>query len=563
MTTLKPHEILRRQPPQRLYPEGVQRVLLEEPKPIAESLEWRLSSRYWQRHGLAPFSDGSVPYVVNNSGWAPRAAAELVLTAGQACSGPLVVVEIAAGSGIFARQALDHLQHACRERGIDVYDRLTWVCTDGAAGAVAAWEERGQFLAHQGRVRTTTADAENLQALALPAGTVLGIVANYALDSLPVEVVRRGGERLMLQACVYGEASNLEHWLGMTLSEIRAHIDSSDPAALDALLPLLDWMEFSAVFVPGELPEGSAALDAAQSEVAMINVGAVRFLEGALSRLQPGGFVLVNDYGPTTAKDFEQQTFIHRFGGTFTGALNFPHLDRWLEDRGCSVLRPVNDEQRTIHTRLAVVGESTVLASAFAKWFGDPRYVAADRVGSWTTSYVAGGRLSEALDAFERHLEWCPTDWHQLAEAAQLLLQQFGQTAEALELANAARLLNPWSSTLVWNVYGSALFLSGSLEEAETAWTKAAEIDQKDPSTWLNFAFLHVARGQPQRALEAIASGLACDRSGELRAALLQKQAEILSGQSQQRTAHTDRLTRRHRALTDAIGPLKSDAAAR
>jgi len=129
------------------------------------------------------------------------------------------------------------------------------------------------------------------------------------------------------------------------------------------------------------------------------------------------------------------------------------------------------------------------------------------------------------------------------------------------KLASAACQLNPWSSTLVWNVYGSALFLSGSLDEAEAAWKKAFAIDPKDPSTWLNFGFLHAARGQTQQALDAIASGLAFDRSGELRAALLQKQAELLSGQSQLRTAHTDRLTRRHRALTDAI--VRTDPATR
>ena len=56
---------------------------------------------------------------------------------------------------------------------------------------------------------------------------------------------------------------------------------------------------------------------------------------------------------------------------------------------------------------------------------------------------------------------------------------------------------------------------------------------------------------------------MAYDRNGELRAALLQKQAEILSGQSQLRTAHTDRLTRRHRSLTDAIRPVVSPSAER
>lgn len=559
MTTFTPHRLLRRTPTQRLYPEGIGRVLLEEPRPVPQSLECRLAERYWKRHGLAPFSDGSVPYVVNNSGWAPRAAAEVVMAAGAACEGPLVMVEVAAGTAVFARQVLDHIRTASRERGLGVYERLTWVCTDGAARTVEAWRARGQFSDHQERVVLTTADAQHLDALELPAGTVVGIVANYALDSFPVEVVRQGGERLHLQACVFGEEADLEQWVGMPLDTIRQKAASDDPEDLDSLLPLLDWLEVSAVFAPGLVEHAEDALAAAQSEVTIVNVGALRFLEGALARLQPGGFVMINDYGPTNAEAFEQQVFIHRFGGTFTGGLNFPHLEHWLEARGCRVLKPHNDALRTIHTRLAIVGESAPTEAAFDRWFSDPLYVNADRVGMWITAYVSAGRLSEALDLFERHLAWCPTDWHQLTEAAQLLLQQFGQPAEALELANAARQLNPWSSTLVWNVYGSALFLTGALAEAEAAWTNAANIHSREPSTCLNFAFLHAARGEPEKALDAIAKGLACDRTGELRAALIQKQSEVLATQSQLRTAYTDRLTRRHRGLADAIRPPDAD----
>ena len=233
MTNFEPHRVLRRTPPPRLYPARANRVVLEEPKPISQSLEWRLAARYWQHHGVAPFSDGSVPYIINNSGWAPRAAAEVLLAAGQSFEGPLIVVEVAAGSGIFARQALDHIQRACEEKGLDVYERLTWVATDGSARTVRAWEERGQFLAHQERVLLRTARAEHIQEMDLPTGTLVGVIANYALDSLPAEVLRRDGGRLHLQACVLGQESELSALLGMPLSEIRSLISSGNPEDLD------------------------------------------------------------------------------------------------------------------------------------------------------------------------------------------------------------------------------------------------------------------------------------------------------------------------------------------
>jgi tetratricopeptide (TPR) repeat protein len=551
MDKFEPHRVLRRHPAPRLYPEGVNRIILEEPKPIAQSLEWRLASRYWLLHGVAPFSDGSVPYVINNSGWAPRAAAELVLAAGQTQNGNIIVVEVGAGSGVFARQVLDYIQ----QKNGEVYDRLTWVCTDNAQRTVQAWHDRGQFNDHEDHVLLTTANAEQLDLLDLPKGTVVGIIANYALDSLPAEVIRKDDGRLHFQACVYGEEEDIERLVGMSLDEVRNKIASNEPDALDNLVPLLEYLEVTASFQNDPVEYSKTALEVAQNDVAMVNTGALNFLQGSLSRISNGGFILINDYGPTKPEHFTQQTYVHRFGGTVTCALNFPHLDQWLEKRGCVVLQPLDDEHRTIHTRMALVGESPILEETFHTWFDAIHFVQADRIGSWINSYASAGQLSEALDMYERHLQWCPTDWHKLAEAAQLLMQQFGQMNEALELSNAACQINPWSSTLVWNVYGSVLYSLGKLAEAEDAWTKALNIYYKDPSTWLNFSFLYAARGESKLALEAIAKGLAFDRNGALRAALLQKQSEILVTQYQLHTSKVDRRTRRHRTLTDAIRP--------
>ena len=134
-------------------------------------------------------------------------------------------------------------------------------------------------------------------------------------------------------------------------------------------------------------------------------------------------------------------------------------------------------------------------------------------------------------------------------------MQQLGQLDEALELAHAACQINPWTSTLVWNVYGSILFSRGQMAEAEEAWRKAFSIWPEDPSTWLNFSYLYSAQGQNEQALECIAKGLSCDHGGGFRPALLQKQSEILGLKYQEHKKYADRLTRRHRTLVDAIRP--------
>lgn len=539
-----------------MYTDTSTRLYLEEPQPISRSLEWRLAERYWHHNGATPFSDGSVPYIVNNSGWAPRAAAEMVLAAGKFVDGPLVIVEIGAGSGLFAKQALDHIQGVSTLQQLNIYDRLTWICTDGSALAVDKWSIREQFSSHKDHIVCQVLQAEDFNAFDIPQGTLIGVMINYALDSLPLEVVNTRGERLHLQSHICMEQPDLEQWLGLSLDDIQQCIQSPDSTSLDALLPMLDFLEVTAGFQAGVVQYSEDALTAAQTKIAMVNTGAIDLLQSIHEKLCDGGFILINDYGPTTPEAFSNQHFIHRFGGTATGGINFLHLDDLFVKEGCTVFGPNGDEHRTIHTRMYVKGTSDHFDSPFSKQYNDTRYVQSDRIGMWIRSYVGSGQYSEALELFERHLEWCPTDWYQLAQAAQLLMQQFGQVEEAIELASEAVRLNPWSSTLVWNIYGATLFSHQDYEGAVDAWNKALEIHPEDPSTWLNFGYLYAVQGQKELALHAIAKGLAYDRNGHLRSALLHKQAEIIDQGLQQEVSKLDRSGRRHRTLTDAFRSL-------
>ena len=56
----------------------VERLLVQDFRPVVESLEWELSADYWATQGLTPFLKNEVPYVVNNSGWASYNAAEVL-----------------------------------------------------------------------------------------------------------------------------------------------------------------------------------------------------------------------------------------------------------------------------------------------------------------------------------------------------------------------------------------------------------------------------------------------------------------------------------------------------
>ena len=55
MTPFEPDRLLRRTVSPRLYPTDEYVVLLEEPSPIVDCLEWKLGARYWQKYGVTPF----------------------------------------------------------------------------------------------------------------------------------------------------------------------------------------------------------------------------------------------------------------------------------------------------------------------------------------------------------------------------------------------------------------------------------------------------------------------------------------------------------------------------
>ncbi len=87
--------------------------------------------------------------------------------------------------------------------------------------------------------------------------------------------------------------------------------------------------------------------------------------------LAPGGFILVNDYGPTQTSgedEFEHQRFSL---ATFVG-VNFAELRAYFgEAKRCQYVEPAGEEGRGIHARLlghALDGEVRV---CFAERFGE------------------------------------------------------------------------------------------------------------------------------------------------------------------------------------------------
>ncbi len=537
---------------------------IEDFRPLGECLEWRLADIYWHQAGVIPFVRNDVPYLVNNTGRLSENAAALVFNAFDemrpSLPERLTILELGAGTGLYARYFLDAFSALCREARSDFYDRLTFVVTDRFERTITGWEQTGLFTDHEGHVALRICDAAAPGELTMPGGGAAPpldapqvLFCNYVLDILPSRIVRRttaGLEELYVRTHLAGGAVALKLAGLASLDEARALAASGRSDDLARLLPLLPQLELETDFRPWTPAAGAdEALAAAISgdDRVIVSGKALECLDKILDLLHESGFILVNDYGPVRFEDVANHLGVQRFGGSVALGLNFPLLEQVLVERGLSVLAPEGDAERRVHTRLIArrVGERTgeVLKSRFR--LENDRY--RDAPLEEARRHVAAGRMNEALAAYRVVVERNPRDWQMLGEAAEYAGLQLRDYAAGLEIVRAALERNPWCSAWLWNVLGDCLFCREKIDEAHEAFLQAQRIDPDDPRTNLNLAYTFAARGSPDEALTAIARGLAQDgrAGGAYRARLLEKQAQVLAILSERATAERERLVKR------------------
>jgi hypothetical protein len=168
-------------------------------RPLCDCLEWRLADAYWQQAGVIPFVRNDVPYLINNTGRLSENAAALTLAAlidaNLPPREPLTMLELGAGTGLFARYFLDAFATQCKTAGSDFYDRLVYVVSDRFERTVTTWAANGVFAEHQGHVALTVCEAEDPAEARLP-GPPFAVFCNYLLDVLPAKIARRAPEGL-------------------------------------------------------------------------------------------------------------------------------------------------------------------------------------------------------------------------------------------------------------------------------------------------------------------------------------------------------------------------------
>lgn len=185
------------------------RVPLEPPGPLSQSLVWALQRNAYESRGPEGWSSGEVPDYATTNPYFVGAYAAVLMGYLRDCrerpdfdaSEPVHIVEVGAGPGRFGFRLVTELQARLRRSRLRDLD-VRYVLTDLAEANVAFWRSHPRLtpLLEVGVVDVARFDLVEDEAIELQiAGTTLGpgtganpgaVVANYIFDSVPQDLFR-------------------------------------------------------------------------------------------------------------------------------------------------------------------------------------------------------------------------------------------------------------------------------------------------------------------------------------------------------------------------------------
>jgi tetratricopeptide (TPR) repeat protein len=531
------------------------RTIIQDFRPLAESLDWELGQLYWNEQGSRAFLSGDVPYLINNDGVLSWNAAEVFFESLVAADREgrleprILALEVGVGLGLFARFFLDVFRYLCLTENKDYYARLVYVAADRSPQMLSDLEKHEIFRNHPSRYELLRFDALDPLPAAGPAGGEQGaalgpfraIFLNYALDPLPASVLKFDASRVtqLHIRTLLNRGLDLQDHTDLTAEEIllcAAAADNRERGRLIGLYPVFALEQEYRPVDLDELPYGAVAARFAAATASLTetdarhllhNHGALRCLDRLLGVLHDEGFVLINDYDESLARSPDDALRHQRFGGSTAVSLNVPLLKFCFQTcGGLDWVEPAEDDGQ-ICTRMFGRRISAPAAARFHEVFGKAAYERRHRPVEEARARAAEGRHEAAMDAYRTALERQPNNWRLMGEVAQYLTLQLREHAAGLEMARAALALNPIGPDL-WNTLGDSLFCLDRAEEAHDALLRAVALNPSDVRARYNLAFTFGRRRDYLSALRMIAEGLAHDRAGQFRERLLAKQTEIL-----------------------------------
>jgi tetratricopeptide (TPR) repeat protein len=541
------------------------RLVVQDFKPLAESLEWELGQLYLRERGNQAFIGDAepVPWIINNDGNLSINAAEVFFTSllsaerDGTLEPDIFVLELGIGVGLFARFFLDHLRELCARHGKEFYDRLIYVAADRSPRMLRDAGRHGVFAKHAGRYVLRVADALCPEQT-LAKDPVFGgssprpfraVFLNYLLDCLPAAVLRVANgvvSQLCVRTCV-ARKTDLREFDGMRIEEIHRLVASADPADRRELLAVYPALVAQYDFRPvdtASIPYGDFAVWQAElsgTGSVLHSHGAIQSLERLLGLVKEDGFVLMNDYGATqveTTGEFEHQRFSL---ATFVG-VNFPLLRSYFTASIPDSWTEPNEEGASIHARLVGTGVAPEVVTRFHERFGKTARTRLESSVQRARDLAKHGRMEAAISAYREVLEQQPYNWTLMIEVANFLAFPLGRPVAGLAMAKAALACNPACSADLLNTLGDCLYALKRSKEARQAFEQALRIRPEDVRARYNLSIVHAQVGEYCSALQRIAEALGLDKALQFREGLLSQQSAIL-----------DRLTQKNRVKSEAI----------
>ncbi len=554
--------------------------VIQDFRPLADSIEWHLGQSYWQARGARAFlSDAdAVPYLPNNDGIRSRKAAEVLfaslVAAHEAGTLPnqVVTLELGIGVGLFARYFLDAFRVLCARHNTDYYNRLCYIAGDCSESMLRDACRNGVFANHPGRYVLRVVDAcrpesflkDDLLLARSSPRSLWAVFLNYLLDCLPariLDVSTKEVRQLYVRTCL-ARGVKLEEFTDLTVEELGQYAASDDIVKQREVLKIFGLLaseyEYRCADV-GQIAYGEFAVEfaRARSDQIVLNHGAIQCLERLLDRIDEEGFVLINDYGHTKfarRDEYEHQRFSH----TTAMGVFFPLLHAYFaEAKRCRWFQPSHEDQ-SIHTRLLSHRPAEQTVTCFYHCFSKAALDELRRPVEKARQLAAAGRLDAAMASYAEALERQPYNWMLVNEVATFLIFSLREVRAGIDMAKTGLGLNPNSHEL-WNTLGEGLFDCGRIAEARQAYVKALQINTQDVRARGNLARVHEREHDYSSALACIAEALALDGGGFCRERLLSMQAEILKQVSQRHEQERIRMANRVSAVAAQFHSVKED----
>ena len=507
--------------------------------PVWSSARLRLSRAGWQGATLEPFLNQAVPYASTSSGRLSEDAVAVALAALPGRDG-LRILELGAGSGVFARLFLD----ALRGRAPAVYDRSTYVVTDGSPGILAAQEAAGVLAPHAGRVERRVLD------LAAPwpdLGRFDLILGSYILDSLPFDFLALNDTRVWrreLRAYLPEDRADLAARLAQALAEGDAAL-----APFVTLGPELSSHTRHVAVDRAALPRAAdLPADTGGETVPFIHChGALDCIDTALAHLTEGGIAIFSDYGHLEPYRGRQDPEFQTYGTSVAVGLNFPQVEAALAGRAEVTLFRPTEEDGHLYTRVLRRGDGPDLTDIVDDLYGALRARALQVTVDAAREALRGRLYESARRFYGLALERQPRNWALMQEIAARLHLPADEAEDALAMAELGLTLNPLSPDL-WRTAAEAHLAAGRTGAAQAAAGRAVALAPSNPAAQLALAQAAHRLGDHAGALRAIAAALIHDEECDLQDAALAVQAQVLA----------DMARARIRVLRAAVNPFRA-----